>query len=168
MALRVSVKANTDKNQAHTNSKGEILMKNNTIKLLSEIEKAAAFGRDSTLSVMRHVNQPAMKHELAKTHREYAQVCNDAKNSLARLGHRSGKNPQSVKMMVRTAVNSQLNRRRDPSTAAGMMIQGCTMGNVELIKAMHENPAAADYAKEIAARAVAEQERSIEVMKTFL
>ncbi len=143
-------------------------MKNNTIKLLSEIEKTAAFGRDSTLSVMKNVREGALKHELTRTHREYAAVCDEAKNSLAQLGHRAGKNPQSIKMMMRTAINSQLNRRRDPSKAAGMMIEGCTMGNVELLKAMHENPAASEYAQNIAARAVAEQERSIEVMKTFL
>lgn len=143
-------------------------MKNNTIKLLSEVEKTAAFGRDATLSVMKNVREGALKHELSKTHREYAAMCDEAKNSLAQLGHRSGKNPQSVKMMMRTAINSQLNRRHDPSKAAGMMIQGCTMGNVELLKAVHENPSAAGYARDIAARAVAEQERSIEVMKTFL
>ncbi len=143
-------------------------MKNNTIKLLAEIEKTAAFGRDSTLSVMKNVRDGALKHELTKTHREYASVCEEAKNSLAQLGHRSGKNPQSIKMMMRTAINSQLNRKHDISKAAGMMIEGCTMGNVELLKAMHENPSAAGYAQDIAARAVAEQERSIEVMKSFL
>ncbi len=143
-------------------------MRNSTIKLLSETEKAAAFGRDATDSVLRRVDQPELKQELNRIRMEYAEVCNSAKNTLTRLGHRSGKNPQSIKMMCRTAVDAQLNRRRDPSKAAGMMIQGCTMGNVELLKALHENPSAAPYAKEIAERAIAEQERDIEVMKQYL
>jgi len=143
-------------------------MKNSTIKLLSETEKAAAFGRDGTISVMRRVTQPEMRRELDQIRREYAQVCNSARNTLAQLGHRSGKNPQSIKMMCRTAIDAQLNRKGDPSKAAGMMIQGCTMGNVELLKALHENSSAAPYAKEIANRAIAQQEHGIEVMKEFL
>ena len=147
---------------------GENNVKNSTIKLLAETEKAAAFGRDATDSVLKRVDQPELRHELAKIRREYDEVCNLAKNSLTRLGHRSGKNPQSIKMMARTAIDAKLNRRRDPSKAAGMIIQGCTMGNVELLKALHENPSAAQYAKEIANRAIVEQERSIEVMKSYL
>ncbi len=143
-------------------------MKNSTIKLLSETEKAAAYGRDATTSVLKHISQPEMRDELSKIRREYAQVCNSAKNTLTQLGHRSGKNPQTIKMMCRTAIDAQLNRRGDPSKAAGMMIQGCTMGNVELLKALHDNASAAPYAKEIAARAIAEQERGIEVMKQYL
>ena len=143
-------------------------MKNSTIKLLAETEKAAAFGRDGTTSVMRRVTQPQLRSELNRIRREYAQVCNSARNTLTQLGHRSGKNPQSVKMMCRTAIDAQLNRNGDPSKAAGMMIQGCTMGNVELLKALHENASAAPYAKEIAARAIAEQERDIEIMKEYL
>ncbi len=143
-------------------------MKNSTIKLLSETEKAAAYGRDATTSVLKHVTQPELRSELNKIRREYAQVCNSAKNTLTQLGHRSGKNPQTIKMMCRTAIDAQLNRRGDPSKAAGMMIQGCTMGNVELLKALHDNASAAPYAKEIASRAIAEQERGIEVMKQFL
>ena len=71
-------------------------------------------------------------------------------------------------MMMRTAVNAQLNRKRDASAAAKMMIQGCTMGNIELLRAMHSNPAASPKAMHIANRAIAEQERTIEAMKRFL
>lgn len=143
-------------------------MKNNTVKLLSEVEKSAAFGRDSVTSVLKHVDQPALRRELERSRREYAHVCEAAKNSLTQMGQRAGSNPQSLKMMVRTAVNSKLNRRRDPSAAAKMTIQGCTMGNVEILRALHENPSASEHAKKIAQQAVAEQERSIDSMKPFL
>ncbi len=143
-------------------------MKNSTIKLLSETEKAAAFGRDGTISVMRRVKQPELRRELDSIRREYAQVCNSARNTLTQLGHRSGKNPKTIKMMCRTAIDSQLNRKGDPSKAAGMIIQGCTMGNVELLKALHENASAAPYAKEIARRAIAQQEMGIKIMKGYL
>ena len=143
-------------------------MVNNTVRLLSEIEKAAAFGRDSVKAVMRHVDNTELRRELAQSRSEYSSVCDEAKNSLSKIGCRSGSNPQSVKMMMRTAVNAQLNRKRDASAAAKMMIQGCTMGNIELLKAIHNNPAAAPKAVSIANRAIAEQERTIESMKRYL
>ena len=114
-------------------------MTNNTVKLLSEVEKAAAFGRDSVSAVLRHVDNTRLRRELSQSRNSYSSVCDDAKNSLASIGCRAGSNPQSMKMMMRTAVNAHLNRKRDTSAAAKMMIQGCTMGNIELLKAIHEN-----------------------------
>ncbi len=143
-------------------------MINNTVRLLSEVEKAAAFGRDSVGAVLRHVDNTNLRRELAVSRKEYSDVCNDAKNSLSSIGCRAGRNPQTIKMMMRTAVNAQLNRKRDTSEAAKMMIQGCTMGNIELLKAIHENPSASPKAVDIANRAIAEQERTIQSMKRFL
>lgn len=144
------------------------LMANNTVRLLAEVEKAAAFGRDSVGAVLRHVDNASLRRELAISRNEYSTVCDDAKNSLSSIGCRAGHNPQSVKMMMRTAVNARLNRKRDASVAAKMMIQGCTMGNIELLKAIHENPSASPKAIDIANRAIAEQERTIQNMKRFL
>ncbi len=143
-------------------------MVNNTVRLLGEIEKAAAFGRDSVKAVLKHVDNTELRRALAVSRSEYSSVCDEAKNSLAQIGCRAGSNPQSVKMMMRTAVSAQLNRKRDASAAAKMMIQGCTMGNIELLRAMHSNPAASPKAMHIANRAIAEQERTIEAMKRFL
>ncbi len=143
-------------------------MVNNTVRLLSEVERAAAFGRDSVGAVIRHVDNTALRRDLIRSRTEYGSVCDDAKNSLAKIGYRAGKNPQSVKMMMRTAVSAHLNRRRDTSAAAKMMIQGCTMGNIELLRAIHNNPAASPKAVSIASRAIKEQERTIESMKRYL
>lgn len=143
-------------------------MTNNTVRLLSEVEKAAAYGRDSVSAVLRHVDNTNLRRELSQSRNSYSTVCDEAKNSLSSIGCRAGSNPQSMKMMMRTAINAHLNRRRDVSAAAKMMIQGCTMGNIELLKAIHENPAASPKAVDIANKAIAEQERTIESMKRFL
>ncbi len=148
--------------------KGGIGMADHTRRLLSEVEKTAAFGRDSVKAVLRHVDNDHLRQELSRSRNRYRTVVDEAHNTLASLGCHSGRNPQSVKMMMRTAINAQLNRKRDVSRAAEMMIQGCTMGNIELLKAIHDNPAASTRAVDIAEHAITEQERTIESMKRFL
>ena len=143
-------------------------MANETRRLLSEVEKTAAFGRDSVKAVLKHVDNPDLRRELSRSRSHYRTVCEEAHNTLSSLGSRARRNPQTVKMMMRTAINAQLNRRRDVSRAAKMMIEGCTMGNIGLIKAVHDNPDASTRARDIAAHAIAAQERTIETMKRFL
>lgn len=143
-------------------------MANHTLRLLGEVERTAAFGRDSVRAVLRHVDNAHLRRELKESRERYRSVVDEAHNVLASLGWRPRGTPQTVKMMIRTAISAQLNRKRDVSRAAAMMIQGCTMGNIELLRAIHDNPAASPRARDIARRAAAEQDRTIRSMKRFL
>ena len=143
-------------------------MYSQTTKLLGEVEKTSAFGRDSLTAVMKRISDPSLERELARCRSGYSKRAKAADEMLAAIDDRAGRTPNSVVTFMRAAIKAQLCGGSDSSKAAEMTIQGLTMGNIKIRRAMSRSTHASPMAMEAAKELCLFQEEYIEKMKKYL
>ena len=143
-------------------------MQDQTFELLSVVEKTAAFGRDTVGYISMKVDNPFLAKELRTCHNIYDKTKKQAENKLDNLGEHAGNNSRSAIYMVRTTMKSRMKKNHHAPNAAKMMIEGLTMGNIRLCKALNDNTLASEDVRTLAKETVAFQKKSIEKMQSFL
>ncbi len=142
---------------------------NQTNRLLSEIYKTAAVGKDTISAVINAADDAEMIHDLSVKRAEYRDIKAVAAKNLARNGirppHRSA---ESISAMAKTSMKMHLMKRDDPSALAKMVIQGNTMAMIDLIRDANRY-SRADTAVVNQAKNFAKSEQSfIDKMKSYL
>ena len=143
-------------------------MEDQTQKLLSVVEKTAAFGRDTVGYVSMKVDNPFLAKELRTCHSIYSKTKKQAENKLDNIGEHAGNNSNSAIYMVKTAMKSRMKKNLHAPKTAKMMIEVFTMGNIRLCKALNDNTLASPDARTLAKETVEFQKKSIDIMQTFL
>ena len=141
---------------------------NETIQLLQDVARNARTGEEAIGQLMEKVASAEMRDELDREREQYRAAARDAENALAAAGGHS----ESVGMMQKAGmwVGTQMNTLTDRSNAhiAEMVIQGATMGIIEMTKARNTCPDADDRAAGLASRFIVEQNDIIDRQKAYL
>jgi len=139
-----------------------------THKLLQTIVENARMGADACDQLMPKTDDMALRQELMNERQQYENACRDAEAQLMQLGaHPHPKGPMArAGMWMGMEMNTMMDK--SASHIADMLIQGCTMGVVEMTKARNSLPDADAQAQGIASALVTSQQEAIERLKAFL
>ena len=139
-----------------------------TQKLLQSIVENARMGADACDQLMPKTSDMSLRQELMNERQQYENACRDAEAQLMQLGvHPHPKGPMArAGMWMGMEMNTMMDK--SASHIADMLIQGCTMGVVEMTKARNSLPDADAQAQGVASALVTAQQESIERLKVFL
>lgn len=141
---------------------------NQTHQLLQAIVENARTGADACDQLLTRTDDIEVRRELMLERQQYQEAARDAETRL----YNQGIEPKPQGAMARAGMwmGMQLNTLTDrsPSHIADMVIQGATMGVVDLTKARNSYPDADADAQGIAAALITCQQEAIERLKTFL
>lgn len=141
---------------------------NQTEKLLQCIIENARLGEDACDQLLSKAEEKEIRDELMLEKQHYAAFVRDAEMQLQQLGI----TPRPKGMMARMGMwmGMQMDTMTDRSAShiADMLIQGSTMGIVEITKARNTFSDADGQAHGIAADMIAKQQETIDRLKAFL
>ena len=141
---------------------------NQTEKLLQSIIENGRIGEDACDQLLNKTEDMALRKELMLEKQQYAETVRDAETRLCDMGI----HPQPKGMPARMSMwmGMQMNTMMDHSTPhiAEILIQGSTMGVVEITKERNAYPDADAEAHGIASNMITLQQDTIERLKSFL
>lgn len=137
-------------------------------KLLLSVADAANMGMDSVEMLLKKTEDEKMIRELNHLSAQYKQSKNQVEKRLSETGGEiTARNPMA-KMGAWMGVQMDTLTDRSNSHLADMLIQGTTMGIVDITKARAQYPDADDASKRIADEFLKNENQSIETLKTYL
>ena len=141
---------------------------NETIQLLQDVARNARTGEEAVGELMRKAESQEMLGELDRERRQYRNAAREAESALAAAGGA----PEPANPLARAGMwlGTQMNTLADRSNAhiAEMVIQGATMGIIEMTKARNTCPEADANAASLASRFIVEQNDIIDRQKAYL
>ena len=141
---------------------------NQTRNLLQSIVENARVGEDACDQLLSRTEDKNLRMELMNEKQQYAGFARDAEMMLENMGVHP--HPQGMMERMGMWMGMQFNTLKDHSAShiADMLIQGATMGVVEMTKARNSNPDADAQAHGVAADMIAKQQEAIDRLKSFL
>lgn len=146
----------------------EVTELNEEIRLLNAICKNTEMGIDGIKTVQKRCKNRAMQKALQRQLDEYSAVFESADHLLNRIGESPKQIHAAAKISAHLAANLKCMRSASPSVIAGMMIQGSTMGIIQMTRQIRRDHTSSAAARQLADRLIATEESNIESMKAFL
>ena len=132
-----------------------------TTSLLNTIYQNAQMGVDSTQRLIELVEDKPFLSVLIAQRNRYDQVIQMADHEL--------KGQKTIdKLSTNMMINFQTIKDKSPSHLAGMMVQGNTMGVIDMTKALRQNADADAPVLSLGERLLQMQRDNVEEMKTYL
>ena len=139
-----------------------------TEKLLQSIVENARMGVYACEQLLTKTKDGEMIREIQLEKQHYSRIARTAEQRM----YEKGIEPKPEGMMQRMGMwmGMRINTISDRSSThlADMLIQGATMGIVEMTKARNSNPGASPEAREIADDFITSQQSAIDRLKNFL
>lgn len=141
---------------------------NRQIEFLNKIYDNSTMGEESISILSEKVEDSQMLSELQFQHKEYSKITNDVVNALAKK--KSIPKEKSPISQVGLWSGIQINTLTDKSNdkIAEMMIQGSTMGIIDIKRTLNQYPDANQSYKQIGENLIKLEENSSQRMKSFL
>lgn len=141
---------------------------NQTAELLKEVVRNARTGLEAIGLTMEKVSDQALLRELLREKEQYQAVERQAEAKLIDINEK----PDPAGMMAKNGVwmGMQINTLLDRSTAhlADLLVQGSTMGVVEMTQGLGEYPEADEPSQTLARQLIAICNEGVERAKAFL
>ena len=141
---------------------------NETIQLLQDVVRNARTGQDAVEHLMQKTEAGRMRDELIREKEDYGAAARQAESALAAAGGQA--EPVGAMQKAGMWLGTQMNTLTDRSNAhiAEIVIQGATMGVIEMTKALNSYDGADATARDLASRFVVQQNETIDRQKGFL
>lgn len=136
--------------------------------LLCELARAAKMGKDSVSMLMKKTDDAPMRRELLREMTEYAASEAKAKRLLFETCGKHGPVHPLAQAGAWLGIQMETLRDRSPSHLADTLIQGSTMGVIDLTRARARCPEADPDAHRLANEFLKNEQDSIERLKRFL
>ena len=141
---------------------------NQTEKLLQSIVENARMGASACEQLLKKTDDFEIRKELMQEKQHYGEIARDAEQRLFEMGIEPDPEGMMQRMGMWMGMEMNTMTDRSPSHLADMLIQGATMGIVEMTKARNSNPDASADAHGIAADFIAKQQAAVDRLKSFL
>ena len=137
-------------------------------KLLQSIVENARMGASACDMLLKKADEAEIREEIMLEKQQYSAIARDAEQRMYEMGIEP--KPEGMMQRMGMWMGMEMNTLTDksPSHMADMLIQGATMGVVEMVKARNSNPDANAQAQGIASHFITAQQESIERLKGFL
>lgn len=144
-------------------------MNQQNMDLLEEVYKAGSMGKQAAELLLPKVQDPRMRTQLQRQRDNYEGMAGKARQMLGNAGHGAGKGTSPMQKAMLWG-NVQMSTLTDSSTShiAQMLVQGCSMGIVDVRKRLNELPQADSDARKLAEEFVQGEQHSIENLKALL
>ncbi len=139
-----------------------------TYKLLQSIVENARTGTDACGQLLKKTEDAKMRDELMLQRQQYEQFAHDAEKAIAGMGHHP--HPKGMAARCSMWMGMEMNTMIDKTSThiAEMLIEGATMGIVEITKAKNTFTEADAHAQGIASDMIVKQQEAIDRLKVFL
>ena len=141
---------------------------NETVQLLQDVVRNARTGQDAVKHLMQKAEEGRMRDELIREREDYAVTRRESEQALADAGGRAEPVGPMAKAGMWTGLEMQTLTDRSNAHIAEIVIQGATMGVIEMTKALNTYTGADDEARSLASRFVVQQNETIDRQKGFL
>ncbi len=139
-----------------------------TIHLLNDICKNTEMGADGIKLVKKRCKNPAMHTALEHQLDEYGAIYSQASMLLGRLGETPKRIPAAAKIAAHLSTTAKGLRGMSTTKIAEMMVQGNTMGVIQITRQANRCRGCHPDAAHLAAKLVETEERNVDDMKRFL
>ena len=137
-------------------------------KLLRAVRKNAEMGLGTIPEVLEVTGDPALRETLRRQLREYEDISSQAEQLLDRRGCDADDNSEMRDFMSGVMVKVKTLADRSASHIAEMMIQGSTMGTIQIARHLHSCREADREASDLANRLLETEENNIRQLKRYL
>ena len=141
---------------------------NETVQLLQDVVRNARTGQDSVEHLMKKVDDQRMRDELIREKEDYAVTRRESERALVNAGGRAEPVGALGKAGMWAGLEMQTMADRSNAHIAELVIQGATMGVIEMTKSLNTYDDADDRARSLASRFVVQQSETIDRQKGFL
>ncbi len=146
----------------------EIMIEQDTIRLLRECDAGVKMGISSIEDVIDRVQQESMKAVLSHCREEHAQLHQQIQERLQQFSD-EGKDPNPIaKGMSWMKTTFKLGINESDQTVASLMTDGCNMGVKSLNQYLNQYEAAEEYAKDIAKKLIKLEQSLADDLKEYL
>lgn len=143
-------------------------MKDHSEKLLGEIYKGARMGMQATKTILNKSSNQALNRELESQYQSYLKSAQEAEKKLIK----SNKMPQDNDILAKATLWGSIQMETMADTKAShiaeLMINGSTMGIIDMTKSINEFKDADSGTTSLARRFIKNEERNIEKLKQYL
>lgn len=136
--------------------------------LLDEVYQATTMGLEATKIVIPKVHDGSLREQIQQQAKNYKGMATKAKEMLRKDGQLPEEQDPYKKAMLWGSIEMNTIVNRKPQHIAEMMINGTTMGIVDITKKMNELENADAGAKELAKEYIANEQKNIEDLKKLL
>ena len=141
---------------------------NETIQLLQDVVRNARTGQDAVEHLMQKTEAGRMRDELIREKEDYAVTRRESERALVNAGGRAEPVEALEKAGMWAGLEMQTMADRSNAHIAELVIQGATMGVIEMTKALNQYDGADAGARDLASRFVVQQNETIDRQKGFL
>lgn len=136
--------------------------------LLQFVHKNAEMGKGTIPLVLEVVGEEKLRQALTSQLNEYETIAQRAENLMEKRGVTPDDPGDMRDFMSGMMIRAKTLTDRSPSHIAEMMIQGSTMGTIQMTRRLHNCEAADGEALLLAHKLLRTEENNIEQMKNFL
>ena len=141
---------------------------NETYKLLQAIVENGRTGADACGQLLKKTEDAKLRDELMMEKQHYEQCARDAEKAIADMGHHPHPKGMAARMSMWMGMEMNTMIDKTGTHIAEMLVEGATMGIIELTKAKNTFPDADAHAQGIASDLITKQQEAIERLKPFL
>lgn len=141
---------------------------NETVQLLQDVVRNARTGQDAVEHLMLKTEAGSMRDELIREKEDYAVTRRESERALLNAGGRAEPVGPLAKAGMWAGLEMETLADRSNAHIAEIVIQGATMGVIEMTKALNSYDGADAAARDLASRFVVQQNETIDRQKVFL
>ena len=141
---------------------------NDTVQLLQDVVRNARTGKDAVEQLMNKARGDSMRRELEKEKESYQQTQRESERALVDAGGRAEPTGPLARAGMWMGLEMETLADRSDAHIAEIVIQGATMGVIEMTKALNTYDSADAHARGLASQFVVQQNETIDRQKGFL
>ena len=141
---------------------------NETVQLLQDVVRNARTGQDAVEHLMQKTEEGRMRQELIREKEDYAVTRRESERALVNAGGRAEPVGPLAKAGMWAGLEFETLTDRSDAHIAEIVIQGATMGVIEMTKSLNAYDGADPDARGLASRFVVGQNEVIDRQKAFL
>lgn len=141
---------------------------NKDTEMLNSIFQNVQMGTDTVNTILNDVKDEAMRDDLMLQLKEYGAFARRAEDLLSQRGEKAKDNNVFKKAMTETMAKFNSMQDASPSHIAEMMINGATMGIIDMTKKLREYNSANAAIHSLGSEVLKFEENTVEKMKNYL
>lgn len=141
---------------------------NKDTEMLNFIFQNVQMGTDTVNTILNDVKDEAMRDDLMLQLKEYGAFARRAEDLLSQQGEKAKDNNLFKKAMTETMAKFNSMQDASPSHIAEMMINGATMGVIDMTKKLREYNSANAAIHSLGSEVLKFEENTVEKMKNYL
>ena len=136
--------------------------------ILNSVYRNAQMAYEASADVLKHCKNNALYHEISAQNARYKNVAGQARAEIARRGEAAREANPYTKTMAKMGIAMKTAKNQSSANLARIMLQGTTMGIIDMQHAVNRSHAAESRIRESAERLLEREQDFCESLKRYL